>query len=164
MSWSVSVFMSYEDMRSLKRGNLYASGNDALTVVKEVLNKLGLPSVGRFTCATVSDGRPNHPAGGFGEIEARLRLNTVLASILVVTDGDLQDVCNKTDRKSKRLSSREKKLFFIPSGEAETTKYLAYLANPSGGVYPEVRISRAISIQDITGFFTRAGDLVEEES
>lgn len=164
MNWWVSVFMRESDMQALLAGGTYCSGSDRLFLVEGVLNKLGIESPEQWTCATVTNGVANHPAGAFGEVEARLNFDAIFSSIMVITVRDLQDTCNRVKRRVKHLSKQDRRMFFVPDSMAATAAHLSYLAIPNGQVYPEVRIGRAIYGDDILGFYDRQGQpLMEAE-
>lgn len=162
MNWWVSVFMRESDMQALQAGDKYCSGPDGLFLVAGVLRKLGIVPPPQWTCATVTNGSANHPAAPFGAVEARLNFNAIFPSIMVITERDLQDTCNRVNRTGRCLSRRDQRMFFVPVSFAETQAHLSDLSSPNGQVYPEVRIGRAICIDDVLGFYSRQGQPLAE--
>lgn len=148
-------------MQRLLDGGNYKCQSDWLkTKVDRLTKSLGLTAPLEHSSATVTDGRQpkDHPCISFGPIEARLKFETIFPSLMVITDGDLQDLCNKFGNRS--LSTFAKRKFFIPTETVKTQECLAHLSNPSGSIYPEVRISRPISIDDVESFSEKSGRLL----
>jgi hypothetical protein len=161
MNLVLITYMKKADKQRLHDGGTFESTDPRCPDdVREFCKILRLPLLGHFTCACAfDDAAPRGAiAKSYGECAAHLDLGRVLPDIAIVCDGDLQTVAHNAmrhlDPRGHVPSKYREPVIFDGPLVNRLEKLVMHQGKMGPDHYIEVRIGRAISKDDVSGFAT----------